>query len=99
VYALRAASTAVSTRSRIAAAEEQGVLDDATAADLLDALELLSYWRLRQQARQIREGARPDNSIAPAELTEHQRRHLKDAFGIIRSVQQQMAHRLGPVYS
>jgi CBS domain-containing protein len=99
VYALRAGSTALSTRSRIAAAEEAGVLDEATAADLRDALELMSYWRLRQQARQFRAGARPDNCIAPAELTEHQRRHLKDAFAIVRSVQQQMAHRLGPVYS
>jgi CBS domain-containing protein len=99
VYALRAGSTAVSTRSRIDAAEEAGILDDATAADLRDALELLSYWRLRQQARQIREGARPDNCIAPADLTEHQRRHLKDAFAIVRSVQHQLAHRLGPVYS
>ncbi len=99
VYALRVGSTAVSTRGRLAAAEEAGVLDEETAADLRDALELLSYWRLRQQVRQIREGARPDNFIAPAELTEHQRRHLKDAFAIVRSVQQQLAHRLGPVYS
>jgi CBS domain-containing protein len=99
VYALRAGSSALSTRSRITAAEEAGILDESTAADLRDALELMSYWRLRQQARQFRDGVRPDNCIAPADLTEHQRRHLKDAFAIVRSVQQQMAHRLGPVYS
>ena len=99
VYALRAGSAALSTRSRIAAAEEAGVLDAKTAADLRDALELMSYRRLHHQVGQIRAGVRPDNHIAPADLTDRQRRHLKDAFAIVRSAQHQMANRLEPGYA
>lgn len=99
VYALRTGSTALTTRDRIAAAQTGGILGPETAADLLDALELMSYWRLRHQVGQWRAGATPDNHIAPGDLTGHQQRHLKDAFAIVRSVQQQMAHRLGPGYA
>ncbi len=100
VYALRAGpAAALSTRGRIAAAEEVGVLDAKTAADLRDALELMSYRRLHHQVRQLRAGARPDNHIAPADLTDRQRRHLKDAFAIVRSAQHQMANRLEPGYA
>ena len=99
VYALRAGSAALSTRSRIAAAEEAGVLDAKTAADLRDALELMSYRRLHHQVGQFRAGVRPDNHIAPADLTDRQRRHLKDAFAIVRSAQHQMANRLEPGYA
>jgi CBS domain-containing protein len=99
VHALRAGSTALSTRSRLAAAEEGGVLDKGMAADLRDALELMSYRRLHHQVSQIRTGARPDNHMAPADLTDRQRRHLKDAFAIVRSAQHQMANRLEQGYA
>jgi CBS domain-containing protein len=99
VHALRAGSTALSTRGRISAAEEAGILDPGTAADLRDAMELMSYRRLHHQTSQLRAGDRPDNHIAPADLTDRQRRHLKDAFAIVRSAQQQLAHRLEPGYA
>lgn len=99
VYALRTGSTVLSTRSRITAAEEGGILEEGMAADLRDALELMSYRRLHHQVTQLRAGARPDNNIAPAQLTDRQRRHLKDAFAIVRSAQHQMANRLEPGYA
>lgn len=99
VHALRAGSTALTTRARLAAAAEAGVLHQETAADLRDALELMSYRRLRHQVEQVRAGGRPDNHIAPAELTDRQRRNLKDAFAIVRSAQQQLANRLEPGYA
>ncbi len=74
------------------------MLDQRTAEDLLDALELMSYRRLHHQVGQARAGVRPDNNIAPADLIERQRRHLKDAFTIVRSAQQQLAGRLDPGY-
>ncbi|MCY7402584.1 MAG: DUF294 nucleotidyltransferase-like domain-containing protein [Nocardioides sp.] len=98
VQALRAGSTALSTRARITDAQERGVLDERTAEDLLDALELMSYRRLHHQVSQARAGVRPDNKLAPADLTERQRQHLKDAFTIVRSAQQQLARRLDPGY-
>lgn len=99
VYALRTGSPDLSTRGRLAAAQDAGILDRETTSDLMDALELMSYWRLRHQVAQSRAGSAPENHLSPDELTGHQRRHLKDAFAIVRSVQQQMAHRLGPGYT
>lgn len=99
VHALRVGSTALSTRGRITAAEAAGLLDQGTAADLRDALELMSYRRFHHQAAQVRAGHRPDNHIAPEDLTDRQRRHLKDAFGIVRSAQQRLATRLEAGFS
>lgn len=96
VYALRAASPALPTRTRLTAAAEAGKLDPGTAADLIDALELMSYLRLHHQAAQARLGQRPDNHLAPADLTERQRRHLKDAFEIVRSAQHRLSSQLPP---
>lgn len=99
VHALRAGSGAVPTRARLEAAVAAGVLDTETAADLRDALELMSYRRFRHQVHQLRDGRRPDNRIAPGDLTDRQRRHLRDAFAIVRAAQHQTEHRLGPGFS
>jgi CBS domain-containing protein len=99
VHALRAGSSALATRERLEAAVAGGVLDTETAADLRDALELMSYRRLRHQVHQLRDGQRPDNRISPGDLTDRQRRHLRDAFAIVRAAQHQTEHRLGPGFS
>jgi CBS domain-containing protein len=96
VHALRSGSTALSTRRRLEAAAEAGVLDPGTATDLRDALELMSYRRLHHQVEQVRAGMRADNHIAPADLTDRQRRHLKDAFTIVRAAQQRLGSQLAP---
>jgi CBS domain-containing protein len=59
----------------------------------------MSHWRLQHQVRQLRDGERPDNRIHPSALTDRQRRHLRDAFAIVRAAQQQTEHRLGPGYT
>jgi CBS domain-containing protein len=98
VHALRSGSSALSTRSRLAAAADGGVIERETATDLSDALELMSYWRLHHQVAQARAGKRPDNHLATGDLTDRQRRHLKDAFAIVRLAQQRLTSRLGPGY-
>ncbi len=99
VHALRAASPALPTRARLTAAAEAGKLDPGTADDLVDALELMSYLRLHHQAAQARLGRQPDNHLTPADLTERQRRHLKDAFEIVRSAQHRLASQLPPGFA
>ena len=84
IHALKAGSPALSTRRRLDAAATAGILDAATARELGDALELMSYLRLHHQAAQARAGQLPDNNVAPADLTQRQRRHLRDAFEIVR---------------
>lgn len=96
IHALRAGSPALSTRRRLSAAAEAGTLDREMAAELGDALELMSYVRLHHQAAQARTGQQPDNHLGPADLTQRQRRHLRDAFEIVRSAQQSLSHHLPP---
>lgn len=96
IHALRAGSPALPTRRRLTAAATAGVLDSGMAAELRDALELMSYLRLHHQAAQARAGQQPDNNVAPANLTQRQRRHLRDAFEIVRSAQHSLSSRLPP---
>jgi CBS domain-containing protein len=96
IHALRAGSPALSTRRRLAVAADAGTLDPELATELRDALELMSYLRLHHQAAQARAGELPDNNVAPAELTQRQRRHLRDAFEIVRTAQQHLSSHLPP---
>ena len=94
IHALRSGSPALSTRRRLAAAAAAGTIDHDAAAELADALELMSYLRLHHQAAQARAGRTPDNNLRPADLTQRQRRHLRDAFEIVRSAQQRLSSTL-----
>lgn len=96
VHALRSGSPALSTRRRLAAAAAVGTIDHDAASELADALELMSYLRLHHQAAQARVGRTPDNNLRPADLTQRQRRHLRDAFEIVRSAQQRLSSTLPP---
>jgi len=87
VYALDGAIEDVNTRDRLLAARRAGVLSEAAAADLIDAYDLISRIRLEHQARQVREGRKPDNFLAPSTLSAMERKHLKDAFGVVKSTQ------------
>lgn len=98
VMALRAGSGAVGTLDRIEAAVDAGTIDRSLADDLGAALELMGHLRVRHQADQLRAGERPDNHLAPAGLSDRERRHLRDAFGIVRSAQQHLAQLVGPGY-
>jgi CBS domain-containing protein len=87
VHALAAGVADLGTRSRLAAAAAAGRLEKERAHDLQDAFEFVSYLRLRHQAQQVRAGLEPDNHLAPSQLSRADQRHLRDAFGIIRSAQ------------
>lgn len=93
VHALSMGSPAVDTRSRLQAAAAAGLMGAEAAEDLLDAFEFISYVRLRHQARRVREGAPPDNHVAPDTLGHFEKRTLKDAFGVVRSAQGVLAGR------
>ncbi|MGB7818655.1 MAG: putative nucleotidyltransferase substrate binding domain-containing protein [Ornithinibacter sp.] len=92
VLALSIGSPAVNTRTRIQDASEAGLLSAERAHDLRDAYELISYVRLRHQAAQVRLDKPVDNFVAPADLSTVERRHLREAFGIVRTAQGVLAH-------
>ena len=88
VQALSRGLPQVNTLARISATAGAGALSTATAADLHDAFEFIRYVRLTHQAYQLRQGQEPDNFVAPSELSSFEKRHLRDAFQIVRSAQQ-----------
>ena len=77
------ATSGCTTYSSIAA----GVLSASGAADLLDAYDLIAETRLEHQAAQVRHGHKPDNYLSPADLSDFERSHLRDAFVVVKSLQ------------
>lgn len=83
IHALHKGLPQVSTRGRLLAAAEHGAEVD----NLLDAYEFLGYTRLQHQGRQVAAGLEPDNHIDPGDLSDFERRHLRDAFTIVGKAQ------------
>ena len=95
VYALQGRITAVNTRARLAAATEAGVISATGGRDLMEAYDLIAETRLSHQARRVRNGERPDNFLAPADLSDFERSHLRDAFVVVRTMQSAVGHGKG----
>ena len=95
LYALQGAIECVNTRERLEAAIEKKVLSASGGADLIDAYDLIAMIRLQHQARQIREGEKPDNFMRPSRLSALERNHLKDAFGVIKGLQSSLGYGRG----
>ena len=93
VHALALGSPAVNTVARLQAAIAGGIMSEEKGADLTDAFEFISYVRLRHQAAQVREGRPVDNHVNPDQLSSFDKRHLREAFAIVRSAQSAMASR------
>ncbi len=92
VLALSIGTGSVGTLPRIDAAVTARVIGPERGADLRDAFEFISYLRLRHQAARVRAGDPPDSFLDPAELSASDKRHLRAAFGIIRSAQTALSH-------
>ena len=54
---------------------------------LIAAYGLIQTLRLQNQAHLVRAGRKPDNFLAPADLADFERSHLRDAFVVVRSMQ------------
>jgi CBS domain-containing protein len=98
VYALRGQITAANTRARLLAAEAAGVISVTGARDLIEAYDLIADLRLENQANLVKAGRKPDNFLAPSDLSDFERSHLRDAFVVVRTMQSavgQLAGTLG----
>jgi CBS domain-containing protein len=87
VYALIGKLGAVNTRARLLLAEDAGVISTSGARDLVEAYDMIAEIRLEGQARLIRSGRKPDNFMAPSDLSDFERSHLRDAFVVVRTMQ------------
>jgi CBS domain-containing protein len=93
VFALDAGINQINTRDRIRLAFEKNIITKAAKNDLLDAYDFISIVRLKHQANKIKGGKVADNYVNPEELSSLERRHLKDAFELIRTYQEILANK------
>lgn len=87
IYALQGTLTSVNTRARLEEAAHAGGLSASGAHDLLDAYDMIAETRLQHQASLIKHGKTPDNYLVPAELSDLERSHLRDAFVVVKTMQ------------
>jgi CBS domain-containing protein len=95
VYALKGKLTPVNTRARLLAAEQAGVISVSGARDLIEAYDLIARLRLENQAALVRARRKPDNFLAPSDLSDFERSHLRDAFVVVRTMQSALGSRAG----
>jgi len=88
IYALSLGIDAVNTVERLKKSAGSSLLTKASAKSLIDALEFLGALRLKHQARQVNAGTAPDNYLPPQEISKLEREHLKDAFKVIKNLQE-----------
>jgi hypothetical protein len=93
VYALAGGHDAVNTHDRLAHAADSGEISEQSVHDLRDALEFLAALRIRHQAGQIAAGEAADNYLRPDDLSNFERGQLKDAFGVVKQLQEVLAQR------
>jgi CBS domain-containing protein len=93
ICALAAGHAAVNTRDRLQHAAESGEINERDAHDLRDALEFLASLRIRHQALRMAAGHAADNFLALGELSNFERQQLKDAFAVVKTVQDLLGQR------
>ncbi|WP_296139955.1 putative nucleotidyltransferase substrate binding domain-containing protein [uncultured Tessaracoccus sp.] len=81
------------TVERIEALRAGGHLGADQAAEVLDAFTFLHLLRLRTHANHVAAGEPPEDFVAPSRLTPTDRRHLREAFAVVRRLEQAVAHR------
>ncbi|NRB67703.1 MAG: cyclic nucleotide-binding/CBS domain-containing protein [Vibrio sp.] len=87
VHALAVGSRSTNSFERLDDIHEAGILPKGKARDLRDALEFISMVRIRHQALDVENEIEPDNNIEPENLSDFERRNLKDAFQILSNAQ------------
>ncbi|MBL4822065.1 MAG: cyclic nucleotide-binding/CBS domain-containing protein [Colwellia sp.] len=87
IYALSQGISAVNTIERIKQAAGSAAISKSSAENLIDAYEFLGILRVKHQANKLMLGLEPDNYLPPKELSKLEREHLKDAFKVIKTLQ------------
>ncbi|MCW8334299.1 DUF294 nucleotidyltransferase-like domain-containing protein [Vibrio paucivorans] len=87
VHALAVGSRSRNSFERLDDIIDAGILPKGRAQDLKDAMEFISMVRIRHQALDVEQNIEPDNNIEPENLSDFERRNLKDAFQILSNAQ------------
>lgn len=93
IHALAIGSQSQNSFQRLEDIIEAGILPKSKGQDLLHAMELISLVRLRHQALDIEFDREPDNNIEPENMSDFERRNLKDAFLVLSNAQNFLKYR------
>ena len=93
VHALAIGSQSQNSFDRLEDIIEAGILPKSKGEDLQHAMELISLVRLRHQALDIESEIEPDNNIEPENMSDFERRNLKDAFLVLSNAQNFLKYR------
>lgn len=93
IHALAIGSQSQNSFQRLEDIIEAGILPKSKGQDLHHAMEFISMVRLRHQALDIESGIEPDNNIEPENMSDFERRNLKDAFLVLSSAQNFLKYR------
>jgi len=93
VHALAIGSQSQNSFERLEDIIEAGILPKSKGQDLQHAMELISLVRLRHQALDIESEIEPDNNIEPENMSDFERRNLKDAFLVLSNAQNFLKYR------
>ncbi|MBI5441782.1 MAG: CBS domain-containing protein [Deltaproteobacteria bacterium] len=80
LFSMRAGILDGSTAEKLRALRGQGAMPARDLERIELAFDFLSYLRLRHQARQVRDGQKPDNYINPTDLSLSEGRRLKETL-------------------
>ncbi|WP_372625437.1 putative nucleotidyltransferase substrate binding domain-containing protein [Arsukibacterium sp.] len=94
VHALAIGSTESNSYSRLQDITAAAVMPKGRAEDLRDAFEVIAMTRIRHQAAALSQGKEPDNNVLPEQLSEFERKHLKEAFQVLSNAQKFMKFHL-----
>ncbi len=87
VHALAVGSRAQNSFERLDDINDAGILPKGRAQDLRDAMEFISMVRIKHQVIDVENEMEPDNNIEPDNISDFDRRNLKDAFQILSNAQ------------
>lgn len=93
VHSLAVGSRVQNSFERLDDIIKADILPEKRGPDLRDAMEFISMVRIRHQALNIESGLDPDNNIEPENMSNFERRNLKDAFQILSNAQSFLKYR------
>ncbi|MDK2779445.1 MAG: DUF294 nucleotidyltransferase-like domain-containing protein [Pseudomonadota bacterium] len=96
VHALSVGSSSRNSFERLQDIIDAKILSPGSGPDLRDALELIAMVRIRHQALDLDAGIEPDNNIEPENLSDFERKNLRDAFLIVANAQKYLKYRYQP---
>lgn len=93
VYALSLGCSEVNTLARLQAIGDAKAITSENVRDVIDAYEFICETRMRHQAELLQAGEKANNYVRPDELSAFDRRHLKEAFQVVNTLQASMEKR------